>query len=278
MKSTFSLILLLFFVSCERDVPVADTKHSYFKNYYYNQYNDSSLCVVTYNIQLGFRNNQDPWDNTQMGGSPAQIHDIARVLRNVDPDIVLLQEVPIDRSNVEIEHFIEALADSMNMNFAYGGHGKNDVAGMWPVQGVWGNAVLSKYPIKAIENIEVYRRNNYDRRSVIRAEIICNNSLSINVYCLHHWAKDWDEMKRTTNFTDGSELPYILGGDFNRSFGNNDYQLIGHLHDIFASSNTGIDRIYSSFHDSIYQRGFILSSNVVSDHGAFYARIKLLPI
>lgn len=273
----FSVLLLLQSSSCEKDVPIADFKHSYFKNYYYNTYSDSSLCVVTYNIQLGFRQGQDPWDCNQTGGSPEQIHDIAEILRQAGPDIVLLQEVPIDRSNVEIEHFIEALADSMNMNFAYGGHGKNDVTGMWPVQGVWGNAILTRFPVEEIENIEVYRRNKYDRRSVIRAKIKCNEERSINVYCLHHWQKQREEMEKTRNFTDGSELPLILGGDFNRFYGNSDYQVISHFQDIFGSANSGIDRIYSSFHDTIYQQGFIVGSNNVSDHGAFYARVRFLP-
>jgi endonuclease/exonuclease/phosphatase family metal-dependent hydrolase len=271
------VIILLQTSSCEKDVPVADTKHSYFKNSHYNIYTDSSLCVVTYNIQLGFRLHQDPWDRNQTGGSPQQIHDIAEILRQVTPDIVLLQEVPVNRSNVEVKHFIEALADSMNMNFAYGGHGKNDVTGMWPVQGVWGNAILSRFPVEEIENIEVYRRNQYDCRSVLRAKIKCNEERSINVYCLHHWQKQREEMERTKDFTDGSKLPLILGGDFNRSYGNPDYELISHFQDIFGTINPGIDRIYSNFHDTVYQQGFISGSNTVSDHGAFYARLRLLP-
>ncbi|MCW3072362.1 MAG: endonuclease/exonuclease/phosphatase family protein [Bacteroidetes bacterium] len=266
---------LLFIFSCKKDPPVGDPKHAYFKNSYYNEYHDSSLVVLTYNIQLGFRNGQDPWDKTQHGGSPQQIHDIAEIIRRSNADIVLLQEVPINRSNVETEHFIEALSDSLDMNFAYGGHGKNDAHGVWPVRGVWGNAILSKYPVKEMENVEVFFKGFLDKRSVVRAEIRLNALRSLNVYCLHHSLnKDYSEMKRTREFADYSRLPFILGGDFNRLYGHSDYALLSDLQDILGSSRPGIDRIYSSLHDTVYQQGFVVGSNTVSDHGAFWCRLR----
>jgi endonuclease/exonuclease/phosphatase family metal-dependent hydrolase len=276
MQRLLLFSFLLFIFSCKKDPPVGDTKHSYFKNNYYNEYHDTSLTVVTYNIQLGFRNGQDPWDREQRGGSPQQIHDIAEIIRRSKATIVLLQEVPINRSNVETEHFIEALSDSLDMNFAFGGHGKNDAKGVWPIHGVWGNAILSKYPIKQMENVEVFRKNDWDRRSVLRAEISLNAGRPINVYCLHHsLTLAYSEMERTRDFMNYSRLPYIAGGDFNRRYGHSDFALLSDLQDIFGSVTPGIDRIYSSLHDTVYQQGYVMGSNGVSDHGAFWCRIGL---
>lgn len=275
MRQLLFIFCFLFILSCKKDPPVGDTRHSYFKNYYYNVYSDSSLIVLTYNIQLGFRNGQDPWDRNQTGGSPAQIHDIAEIIRRSEADIILLQEVPINRSNVETEHFIEALSDSLNMNFAFGGHGKNDVKGQWPIQGVWGNAVLSKYPIKEMENIEVFRKSVWDKRSALRAQIQLNSFRSMNVYCVHHSLdEDYSEMKRTCDFVSYSRLPHILGGDFNRFYGHGDYALLNSLQDVLGNQNPGVDRIYSSLHDTVFQKGYVMGSNGVSDHGAFWARLR----
>lgn len=102
---------------------------------------------MTYNIQLGFTVIQDPWDKKEIGATPNQIHDIAEIIRKVNPSIILLQEVPMDCCNNEVNDFIEALADSLKMNFSYGGHCRNGPNGGWPEKGIWGNATLSKFPI-----------------------------------------------------------------------------------------------------------------------------------
>jgi len=275
MKKITLFFLAFLLCSCEKDVPVGDTKHSYYRNHYYNSYADSSLTVLTYNVQLGFTNYQDPWDKNQTGGSAAQIHDIAEIIRRVDPDIVALQEVPIDRSNSIVKHFIEALADSLRMNFAFGGHSKNDPYGVWPVHGVWGNATLSKFPIVEIENIEVYYKGMWNRRSVLRSRISLNENLSVDVFNLHHAAKEDSEMERTKNFLATSTLPVLIAGDFNRRYADPTLSLLSNYQDLFNSHISGIDRIYSNFNDTVFGTGGIVGSNIVSDHMAYYAKIRL---
>ena len=272
-------ILIIFFlttlVSCKKGPQVGDTKHSYFKNYFYNSYQDSSLTILTYNIQLGFTSRQDPWDKNQIGATPNHIHEIAEIIRQVNPSIILLQEVPIDRSNIEVKLLIEALADSLNMNFAFGGHGPNDPYRIWPVKGIWGNATLSKYPIVEIENVEVYHEDKWKRRSVLRTKIKFNDNLFVNVYNLHHSGKDENEMVNTKQLMKLSKIPVVVGGDFNRSYGNPKLSLLGDLQDIFKNNIVGIDRIYTSFNDTIFQIGIISGSNIVSDHLADFAKVKL---
>ena len=275
MKQILLLFLVMIFFSCEKDLPIGDTKYSYFKNYFYNIYHDSSLTVLTYNIQLGFTSSQDPWNKHQIGATPKQVHDIAEIIRYINPGIITLQEVPMDRANTEVKNFIEALADSLNMNFAYGGHGKNAPNGVLPTKGVWGNAILSKFPILEIENIEVFRKSKWDRRSVLRVLIKFNDNLWVNVYNLHHTGKDENEMEKTKKFISASKLPIILGGDFNRLYGDPEFDLLNGLQDVFNSKIPTIDRIYSSLNDTIYKIGRIPGSTTVSDHSAFFAKIKL---
>jgi endonuclease/exonuclease/phosphatase family metal-dependent hydrolase len=277
MTRILIIFLLTTLFSCKKDPPVEGTKYSYFKNYFYNSYQDSSVTVLIYNVQLGFTSSQDPWDKNQIGATPNHIYDIAEIIRQVNPSIILLQEVPINRSNIKVKHFIEALADSLKMNFAYGGDGPNDPYGVWPVKGIWGNATLSKFPIMEIENIEVYNDSKWKRRSVLRAEIKFNDNLIINVYNLHHSGTDGNEMANTKKFIDASKFPIIAGGDFNRGYGNFELNLLSGLQDIFKNNINGIDRIYSSFNDTIFQTGTISGSNIVSDHWAYFAKVKLKP-
>jgi endonuclease/exonuclease/phosphatase family metal-dependent hydrolase len=198
---------------------------------------------LTYNVQLGFTSNQDPWDKNQIGGTAKQIHNISEIIRKVDPNIVLLQEIPKNRSNIEIKNFLETLADSLNMNYAFGAHGRNDPTDVVPVHGIWGNAILSNFPINNIENIKVYYEDQWRTRSVLKAEVKLNDDLTINVYSLHHNGKDTNEVKNTSKFVARSKFPVIVGGDFNRRYGNPKLNLLG-LQDIFKNDIHGIDRIY----------------------------------
>lgn len=277
MTRILTILLFTTLFSCKKDPLIGDTKHSYFKNYFYNSYSDSSFTILTYNVQLGFTSGEDPWDKNKIGATPNHIHDIAEIIRHANPSIILLQEVPINRSNIEVKHFIEALADSLHMNFSYGGNGPNDPYGVWPVKGIWGNATLSKFPIIEIENLEVYHEDKWKRRSVLRTKIKFNSTLFVNVYNLHHSGKGENEMEITKQFIELSKFPIIVGGDFNRGYGNPKFNLLKGLQDIFKGNIGGIDRIYTSFNDSIFQIGTIPGSNIVSDHWADFAKVKLKP-
>jgi hypothetical protein len=84
-------------------------------------------------------------------------------------------------------------------------------------------------------------------------------------------------MEKTIRFINLSKLPIIIGGDFNRKYGNSQLNLLSGLQDLFKDKNNGIDRIYTSFNDSIFRIGAIWGSNRVSDHWACFAKVELKP-
>jgi endonuclease/exonuclease/phosphatase family metal-dependent hydrolase len=215
-------------------------------------------------------------EQSQTGGTPDQVHALAEVLREVNPGIIALQEVPINRANTQTKRLLEALADSLDMNLAYGSHGKNDPYGVWPVRGIWGNAILSKFPILDIENREVYYDDKWKRRSVLRATIQLREDLVIDAYSLHHSGTDENEVENTLNFVNRSPYPVLVGGDFNRPYGHPGLDGLSSLQDVFKNELPGIDRIYSSLNDTVYRTGIVPGSyRSVSDHLACYAVLKL---
>ncbi len=140
-------MLTILLLSCNKTQDPFDYENertSYFKNIREQSYEDSIISCVTYNIQLGFKAGQDPWQKDVIGASAAQIQNITDLLKRINPDIVALQEVPRNRYNTEVKDFLEKLAAEMNMNYAFGSHGFNDPNGIYPVYGEWGTAILTK--------------------------------------------------------------------------------------------------------------------------------------
>jgi endonuclease/exonuclease/phosphatase family metal-dependent hydrolase len=264
----YSIIFALILFACSKDPVIPNPAHTYFKNSHFG-YTDSVVNIVTYNIQLGFTSDQNPFDEKVIGASPEQIHQLANIIRQANPNIVLLQEVPKNRCNTVVKNFIESLADSLRMNYAFGGYGDaDDKCG-----GTWGNAIVTEFEITEIENVVVHAIDKYRTRSVLRAKIQ-NGMEFFNIYGLHHSGKDPNEIRNTVNFIKKDTLPFIVGGDFNRTYHNPDLNLLG-LEDYFNYYFTGIDRIYGNLNADLTLRGSIFNSNKVSDHYAMFIDLRI---
>lgn len=175
-------------------------------NFYYT--------FMTYNIQMGFDKYGDPWDRKQTGGTENNLMRLVEAIRSVDPDVVALQEVASDRSNTKIKNQIEVLAEKLNMNYAYGAHGKNTPGGFWS-RGIWGNAILSKYKILSIQNHEIFYENEWKRRSCLEATIELPEGLT-TVFSTHFEFEDIEgHVRNTINLIQKSINPVVLMGDFN---------------------------------------------------------------
>lgn len=264
----YQILWIFSLCACSKDPVIPDPAQTYFKNLH-SGYSDSVLRIVTYNIQLGFTSEQNPFDENVMGASLDQIHQLATIIRQTNPNIVLLQEVPKNRCNTLVKNFIESLADSLGMNYSFGGHGNvNDKC-----KGTWGNATLTKFRINEIENELVLAIDKYRTRSVLRTEVQ-NGMRFFNVYNLHHEGKDANEIANTLSFIKKSTLPLIIGGDFNRTYDNPELVLPG-LEDYFNYNYKGIDRIYGNLDADLTLRGLIFNSNKVSDHYAMFVNLKM---
>lgn len=268
----FTVLLLTF--SCKKD----QTDHSHRTRFFKNITTpalpfDSLLTVVIYNIQLGFPVGQDPWDPTIVGCTPDHLDSLFMVMQELDPDIILLQEVPHNRPNTVIRDFTQLMAEKLNMNYAFGSHGYNEAYTGRVITGEWGNAIFSKYPITEIENRETFYLDKWVRRSTLKAVLDLGNNIKTDVFSLHHLPSGDDEMDATAQFIDESANPVIVGGDFNRGFGHPEFDKLM-LQNTFAGAIPFIDRIYTSTNFDSLSIGIIEKSKGISDHWAFYADLK----
>src|SRR5512138_1224282 len=184
-------LVLLPVMSCNKDP--FDYEHdrtSYFTNLHEQPFNDSVIVCVTFNIHLGFRFMEDPWDKDDTGADMRQIQHIADILKQINPDVIALQEVPRNRYNAVVKDFVEQLAGTMNMNYAFGSHGYNDPYGIYPVYGEWGTAVLTKYKIGNIQNVEVEYLDKWQKRSLLDATLEMNGSTAFHVMSAHYLPSD----------------------------------------------------------------------------------------
>ena len=270
-------LLILSFSSC-----LDQFQHDYSErlNYFGNlnsggtYHEDSPFVCVTFNIHLGFKAEQDPWDKDEEGADLDHVKELANVLGQIDPDVIALQEVPYNRYNARISDFIKALAEEMDMNYAYGANGYNDPYGIVPVEGQWGNAILSKYPIETIHNEEIEYFDVWERRSLLNANIRLNDSLLIHALSTHHLPSE-QGIPNTAAYVKTLSHPVILMGDFNYLGSIEQFMKVG-LKDVDSLYDEhGVDRVFidkSAF--QVKQIGSLPDPNRISDHPANYCILE----
>jgi len=276
LKAVFLLVTFLLTACTKEDIDYTRSRTSYFKNLHEQPYNDTAITCVTFNIQLGFQATQDPWNKEIFGADTAQVKEIARLLKKVQPDIIALQEVPRNRYNAIVKLFIELLAKEMDMNYAYGTHGYNDPYGIYPVYGEWGNAILTKYKILEINNKEVEYISKWEKRSILDASLELRPGMVLHAISLHYIPSD-QAVPNTVNHLGQLSGPVIMMGDYNISGEIHAFDSLGFT-DVDADyTNYWIDRIYYTGNDfSCNSFGTIADSVTwISDHLANYGVLKL---
>ncbi|RSK48810.1 endonuclease/exonuclease/phosphatase family protein [Hymenobacter rigui] len=268
------LLTMALLSSCKKLFPDYKTRTSYFQNPVGTGAPDSLLTCVTYNVQLGFRDGQDPWDASQQGGSAAQLDSIAQVLRRVQPDIICLQEVPRNRSNSATLNFTEQLAARLHMNYAFGAHGHNEARGVQPPKGEWGNAILTRFTIRSLENHENEYVSKWRRRSILAAEVLVG-SRPVWVYSLHFDPLPTAAATAATYFRERRSEAQLILGDFNLD--SVPELLPAEYTDVLHTTSPplrSIDRIYfSAGRFQTREVGVAPRSVGTSDHPAVYCRL-----
>ena len=272
------LILIAFFLlyGCNKYTePDYNQRTSYYKNASTGYTSDSLLTCVTYNIQLGFMAGQDPWDKNQIGADMDQIKRIADILRSTNADIIALQEVPRNRYNAVVKGFVETLAAELGMNYAYGTHGYNDPYGVNPTEGEWGNAILTKFEIEAINNHQVEYVDKWERRSLIDATLLINAATSVHAISLHHLPSA-DGIPNTAAYVQTLKGEVLLMGDYNYAGEIVAFTNIG-LSDVDSTYfSHGVDRLFINKNAfRVLEINQVVDTQQVSDHWANYARLQL---
>ena len=143
--------------------------------------------------------------------SPERITD---VLREIDADIIALQEVLCHSDSHEREHQAEFIAAELKMNLSFG---KNRHI----QKGEYGNAVLSRFEFASSENFDITVKKR-EPRGCLRTEIRINERKSLQFFNLHLGTSFFERRKQvqkllTTRVLDNEKFTgkRIIAGDFN---------------------------------------------------------------
>lgn len=170
----------------------------------------SRLRVCTYNIHKGFSQ-----FNRRM-----VIHELRERLRNLEVDLVFLQEVQGLHAGHQIRHpdwpgapQHEFLAEEVWGQTAYGQNAVYD-------HGHHGNAILSRFPIVSSHNLDV-SDHRFERRGLLHCEILVPGFESLHCVCVHLGLMAGSRKRQMEALADRMERivqpasPLIIAGDFN---------------------------------------------------------------
>lgn len=245
------------------------------------------LNIATYNIHKGFSQ-----FNRRM-----VLHELRERLRELDADIVFLQEVQGEHAHHAQHHPTypptsqhEFIADDVWDHHAYGKNAEYQA-------GHHGNAILSRWPILASHNLDM-SAHRFEDRGLLHSQIARDDGEIIHCLCTHFGLfangrrQQAERMIAYVRHHIPPHAPLIIAGDFN------DWR--NHLGDILAAA-IDVHDVFQQHHgvparsfpaglpvlrlDRIYVRGFdILQREVhsgaawrhISDHAALSAQLKRL--
>jgi endonuclease/exonuclease/phosphatase family metal-dependent hydrolase len=222
------------------------------------------------------------------------LHELRDRLRELDADIVFLQEVQGEHTRHAERHRDypccaqhEFIAEEVWPHFAYG---KNCVY----ESGHHGNAILSRFPILQSLNMDV-SAHRFESRGLLHCEVDLGGQI-VHCLCAHFglFAKGKHMQTRAlieyVCNTIPSDAPLIIAGDFNDWRNKMSHSIASELgmHDVFhlhagMPARSFPARLPLLRLDRIYVRGFsVLHSDVhvggdwrrLSDHAALSARLK----
>ena len=245
------------------------------------------LRIATYNIHKGFTH-----FNRRM-----MLHELRDTLRQLDVDIVFLQEVLGQHQrhasrfeNWPSEPQYEFLADQVWVDHAYGRNAVYD-------EGHHGNAILSRYPITRWENQDI-SHHQLESRGLLHCQMrLPDSKVMLHCICVHlaltersrHYQIGALIERIRSMVPDGD--PLIIAGDFNdwRNLGGRRLAKELEMIEAFHGHHGKIARSFPSALpllrlDRIYTRGFEVDHAEVhhgkpwsrlSDHAALSAHLRL---
>lgn len=139
---------------------------------------------------------------------------IAEVLREIDADIIALQEVVCHSNSHKREHQAEFIAEELDMNLSFG---KNRHI----KEGEYGNAVLSRLKIENSQNFDITVKKR-EPRGCLRTEIVLNDEKSLQFFNVHLGTSFFERRRQVHKLLAAHALDdknfigkRIVAGDFN---------------------------------------------------------------
>lgn len=172
-----------------------------------------NLRLVTYNIHKG------------IGGVDRRyrLDRVAETLRHCQPDIALLQEVDDGVPRSRHERQVDLLAEAAGLPFLAYQHNVSLTLGHY------GNAVLSRYPLVAAEDIDLSVPLKKRRRAlVVRCRVpVAGHTRSLLVVNVHLGLSSIERqfqlrrlLQRHPLAQASRRVPIAIGGDYNDVYGN----------------------------------------------------------
>ncbi len=246
-----------------------------------------SIRLLTYNIHKGM----------SVANQRFVLEEIRHSLRLVDADILLLQEIHGHHegdhkkiANWSGSNQLEYLADEVWSHHSYG---KNAVY----QEGHHGNAVLSKYPIIASNNIDVSLMKRASRSLLHASLLLPEINRQLQVICVHLGLFEFErgrQLQRLADYIRNEVDPQdalIIAGDFNdwRGRASRYFEEQSKITEVFELSKGAAARTFPSWlpllrMDRIFIRGCELSDcwhlhgapwNSLSDHVPLLAEVQL---
>jgi endonuclease/exonuclease/phosphatase family metal-dependent hydrolase len=175
-----------------------------------------TLRVMTYNVHVGVGMDKK-----------LDLQRIADVINREHPDLVGLQEVDRGVKRTEGKDEIAELAALTNMKYAFAHN--IDYQG-----GQYGVAILSRFPIGAIDHRKFENRREAERRGMIRVEVNADGK-TINFVTTHLDYQFDDgrlfEAEQMLRFLQVVKGPLIVVGDFNDEPSGTTYKLVAQSFD-----------------------------------------------
>ena len=239
------------------------------------------LTVMSFNIRVGYGRSKPRVSPYQLRLGPEKLEPIISAIRSVEPDIVGLQEVLLNRQTKKI-------AKALNLNYTFSPHPGNR---SW-----WGVAILSKYPIINVRTVPVsYAQRGSRSASIATIDVGGTSMVFASVHkTLDKFLSDGSWFRNLKSAITGSGLPTVLIGDFNVLPGDRRFKLLGSnfldtaravdtvsTNEVRATGTFGptgqrIDYILvrkSEF--EIIDAGVVgFEHRMASDHYAYFAKIK----
>jgi len=178
--------------------------------------------------------------NTHQGFSAHRRHDallrIRDVLRTAGADLVFLQEIGVADGSDVPAHQYEILADRVWPQHAYG---RNAIS----TSGHHGNALLSKYPIVAWENVDASIGDAEPRGMLHCVLKIPHAPNPLHAVCVHFALRETHRQQQVERLLEliatriPADAPLVIAGDFN------DWRELAHRR---LSRDRALDEIHAS--------------------------------
>jgi len=219
-------------------------------------------------------------------GKPSKLKGIARLVKNNRLDIIGFTEIASGDLRVLFKNQPKFIAEYLGFQHVYAQNLKRGLFGKMATQG---NAIVSRFPIVAHKNHNLFRADEKnEQRSCLEATIDLGAPGKIKVLVAHLSLKQEEstrQVEQIWEIVEKSELPVILCGDFNsRPKSERIKWLSARMKDASANLNTTFKNLPDVKIDYLFTYGpwRYATSKVTgfdldySDHGLLYNDFWLL--